>query len=52
MLPLRFARRWQLATYGDFAHIVTVPGVSQEMISTFITELVEAEARPASGLGT
>ena len=46
------ARRWQLATYGDFAHIVTVPGVSQEMISTFITELVEAEARPASGLGT
>ncbi len=45
------ARRWQLATYGDFAHIVTVPGVTQEMIGAFIAELVEAGAQTATGLG-
>lgn len=44
------ARRWQLATCGDSAHIVTVPGVTQEMINTFITELVEAEPQPATDL--
>jgi len=43
-------KRWHLATYGDFAHIVTVPGVTQEMIETFITELLEAEAQSAVGM--
>lgn len=44
------ARRWHLATYGDLAHIVTVPGVTQDMMGTFITELLEAGARPVAGV--
>ena len=35
------ARRWQLATRGDFAHIVTVPGVTGEMLKRFVSELVQ-----------
>lgn len=36
------ARRWQLATRGDFAHIVSVPGVTSEMLETFLREWLEA----------
>lgn len=35
-------RRWHLSTRGDFAHIVTVPGVTQDMLNHFITELSES----------
>lgn len=42
------ARRWQLATCGDFAHIVTVPGVTPGMLDRFIAELVDAGAGPAA----
>lgn len=38
------ARRWHLSTRGEFAHIVTVPGVSREMLNGFIAELIEARA--------
>ncbi len=34
------ARKWQLATRGDLAHIVTLPGVTEAMLKTFITELI------------
>lgn len=37
------AQRWQLATRGDFAHIVTVPGVSSEMLETFLHEWLESQ---------
>jgi len=36
------ARRWQLATRGNDAHIVTVPGVTSEMLETFLHEWIEA----------
>ena len=35
----RIAKRWHLSTRGDLAHIVTLPGVSREMIQNFIFEL-------------
>lgn len=37
----RLAKRWHLSTRGDFAHIVTLPGVSREMIQNFILELTQ-----------
>ena len=37
---VNLARKWQLATRGDLAHIVTLPGVTAVMLKTFITELV------------
>jgi histidine decarboxylase len=33
------SRRWQLATRGGLAHIVTVPGVTEEMLKRFVAEL-------------
>lgn len=36
------ARRWHLSTRGEFAHIVTLPGVTREMLSGFIAELTES----------
>lgn len=39
------ARRWQLATRGDFAHLVTVPGVTSEMLESFLQEWIEAMAQ-------
>jgi histidine decarboxylase len=35
-------RRWQLATRGDFAHIVTIPGVTRDMLKSFLDELTES----------
>jgi histidine decarboxylase len=35
-------RRWQLATRGDFAHIVTVPGVTSYMLEAFMDEWIQA----------
>ena len=39
------ARRWQLATRGGFAHLVTVPGVTSEMLESFLREWIEAMAQ-------
>ena len=39
-------KRWQLATLGDFAHIVTVPGVTTEMTEQFIEEFLESRSVP------
>ena len=36
------SRRWHLSTRGQFAHIVTLPGVTREMVSGFISELTES----------
>ena len=36
------ARRWHLSTRGEFAHIVTLPGVTHDMLSNFILELTES----------
>ncbi len=48
------ARRWQLATCGDLAHIVTVPGVTPEMVDRFLAELLDTAAAgavpPAAGV--
>lgn len=38
------ARRWHLSTRGDFAHIVTVPGVTGDMLNRFIAELSESRS--------
>jgi histidine decarboxylase len=35
----QLASHWQLATRGDFAHLVTVPGVTEEMLKIFVNEL-------------
>ena len=35
------ARRWHLSTRGEFAHLVTLPGVTRDMIQTFISQLAE-----------
>lgn len=40
-------KRWHLATFGDFAHIVTVPGVATEMTEQFIEELLESRSSPS-----
>ena len=32
-------QKWQLATQSDYAHILTVPGVSYEIIDSFVNEL-------------
>lgn len=42
------ARRWQLATRGDFAHIVTVPGVTSEMLNAFLEEWIQANPQGSS----
>ena len=39
-------KRWHLATLGDFAHIVTVPGVTTEMTEQFIEEFLESRSVP------
>lgn len=39
-------KRWHLATLGEFAHIVTVPGVTPEMTEQFIVELRESVSSP------
>lgn len=44
------ARRWQLATRGDFAHIVTVPGVTSEMLETFLHEWIQTKPPGVPGL--
>lgn len=44
------ARRWQLATRGNFAHVVTVPGVTSEMLETFLQEWIEAMPLDVPGL--
>lgn len=44
------ARRWQLATRGDFAHIVTVPGVTSEMLEGFLGEWIQSRSRHEPGL--
>lgn len=36
------ARRWHLSTRGEFAHIVTLPGVTREMLSSFIAEFTNS----------
>jgi histidine decarboxylase len=46
----KLARRWQLATRGDFAHIVTVPGVTSEMLETFLDEWIQAKPQAFPGL--
>jgi histidine decarboxylase len=38
--------RWHLATLRDFAHIVTVPGVTSEMTEQFIEEFLESLSAP------
>ncbi|WP_295458591.1 histidine decarboxylase [Synechococcus sp. UW140] len=40
-------KRWHLATLGDFAHIVTVPGVTTEMTEQFIEEFLESRSSPS-----
>ena len=45
--PNKFLKkRWHLATLGDFAHIVTVPGVTTEMTEQFIEEFLESRSVP------
>jgi len=44
------ARRWQLATRGDFAHLVTVPGVTAEMLHTFLDDWIRSEPRSSGPL--
>jgi hypothetical protein len=39
-------KRWHLATLGEFAHIVTVPGVTTEMTEQFIEEFLESRSVP------
>ena len=44
-------KRWHLATCGDFAHIVTVPGVTTEMTEQFIEEFIESLSDPPESPG-
>ena len=39
-------KRWHLATFGDFAHVVTLPGVTTEMTEQFIEEFLESRSVP------
>lgn len=39
-------KRWHLATLGDFAHVVTVPGVTTKMTEQFIEEFLESRSIP------
>ena len=34
-------QKWQLATQSDYAHVLTVPGISYELIDKFIEEIAE-----------
>lgn len=43
--PEAITRRWHLATRGDCAHVVTVPGVTSEMLATFLEEWQQEESR-------
>ncbi len=36
-------RRWQLASQGDFSHIILMPGITQEKIDKFIDELTVSD---------
>jgi len=50
--PSNFLQKsWHLATLGDFAHIVTVPGVTTEMTEQFIEELLESRSGPSESPG-
>ena len=50
--PSNFLQKsWHLATLGDFAHIVTVPGVTTEMTEQFIEELLESRSSPSESPG-
>lgn len=50
--PSNFLQKsWHLATLGDFAHIVTVPGVTTEMTEQFIEELLESRSIPSESPG-
>lgn len=44
------ARRWQLATRGEFAHLVSFPGVTSEMLETFLQEWIESMPQDRRGL--
>ncbi|MFM1797852.1 MAG: hypothetical protein RLZZ117_130 [Cyanobacteriota bacterium] len=46
--PEAVARHWQLATRGDFAHIVCVPGVTSESLDSFLEEWIQADPLPGS----
>lgn len=35
----KLVSKWQLATQDDYAHILTVPGVTYEVIDSFIEDL-------------
>ena len=37
--PQSLVEKWQLATQGNIAHLLTVPGVSYENIDVFSEEL-------------
>jgi histidine decarboxylase len=36
------ARKWHLAVLEDIAHIITMPGVSRELIDSFVADLAES----------
>lgn len=49
--PNKFLQmRWHLATLGNFAHIITVPGVTTEMTEQFIEEFLESRSVPQESL--
>lgn len=37
--PNDIVDKWQLATYGDWSHIICMPGVKKKQIDTFIADL-------------
>lgn len=44
----KICAKWQLATDGDIAHVICMPGVSREMLNSFIEDM-KKEARIMEG---
>ncbi|MEV6527767.1 histidine decarboxylase [Longispora sp. NPDC051575] len=41
--PAAIVQRWQLATAGEWSHVVTMPGVTRDVLDQFLEELRDAD---------
>ena len=46
--PMEIIKKWQLATYEGWSHIICMPGITRDKVDMFVNDLVNAQATSGS----